>query len=73
MAASAGVQITRSLGGELWFDLLDSQVWFDDARSTLLTLTALSSALPSTVGVLYYGLGSEDPAVWSTVAGATQP
>jgi spore germination protein YaaH len=79
LASSSGASIARSLAGDLSFSYVDGQgmlhnVWFDDARATLLTLAAWSpSALPPGVGVLFYGLGSEDPSLWSTVAEATTP
>jgi spore germination protein YaaH len=46
-------------------------VWYDDATSTLRALRAWKSDVLSTdVGVVYYGLGAEDPALFSAIAAA---
>ena len=45
------------------------QIWYDDADSTSRTLRAWDpGTLPMDVGVVFYGLGAEDPAVWPTIA-----
>lgn len=43
-----------------------SAVWFDDASSILRLQGQLDGTLPG-VGVLYYGLGGEDPTLWSAL------
>ncbi len=44
------------------------ELWYDDADSTARTLRAWEpSVLPLDVGVVFYGLGAEDPALWSTL------
>jgi spore germination protein YaaH len=46
-------------------------LWYDDAGSTLRTLRAWGpDVLPLSVGVIYYGLGNEDPALWPALARA---
>jgi hypothetical protein len=46
-------------------------LWYDDAGSTVRTLRAWDpQVLPLSVGVLYYGLGAEDPALWPTLSRA---
>ena len=46
-------------------------LWYDDASSTLRTLRAWGpQVLPLSVGVVYYGLGNEDPALWPALSRA---
>jgi len=77
LASTSGAPISRDLAGDLSFTYVDAtgithQVWFDDASATVLTLAAWSTgALDPSVGVLFYGLGDEDPTLWSAVAEAT--
>ena len=57
----------RAFGGE------QHQLWFDDAESTGRALGAWSyDVMPADVGVLYYGLGAEDPALFDRL-GARLP
>jgi spore germination protein YaaH len=45
------------------------EIWFDDAQSTTQALAAWDyDTLPANVGVFYWGLGAEDPALWSQIA-----
>jgi spore germination protein YaaH len=45
------------------------QVWFDDAESTGRALGAWTpDVMPLDVGVVFYGLGAEDPALWDRLA-----
>lgn len=45
------------------------QTWFDDAESTGLVLGAWAPpAVNEDVGVLFYGLGAEDPQLWDRLA-----
>lgn len=45
------------------------QLWFDDAESTARALGAWTGeVLPLDVGVLFYGLGAEDPALFERLA-----
>ena len=47
-------------------------VWVDDARSLGRTLRAWQTeALGAEIGVVYFGLGAEDPSLFSTLAGRT--
>ncbi len=56
-----------SFGGE------PHEMWFDDATSTARALGAWSfDVLPPEVGVLFYGLGAEDPSLFETL-GARMP
>ncbi|MBX3209102.1 MAG: hypothetical protein KF764_28980 [Labilithrix sp.] len=56
-----------AFGGEV------HQLWFDDAESTARALGAWSAdVLPLDVGVLFYGLGAEDPALFERL-GARMP
>jgi predicted small secreted protein len=46
------------------------QLWFDDAESTGRALGAWSEdVLPLDVGILFYGLGAEDPALFGRLSG----
>lgn len=63
------VQIQRDPAGSLHFDYTDKlgaarSVWFDDARSLTGYQQALDAQVPADVGAFYYGLGTEDPALW---------
>ncbi len=77
LARDYGAPIQRAPSGAPWFSYTTelgstSEVWFDDAQSTVLLLAAWpATVLPAGVGVVFYGLGSEDPGVWSAVAEAT--
>lgn len=52
-----------SFGGE------PHQLWFDDAESTGIALGAWTyETLPQDVGIFYYGLGAEDPALWDKLS-----
>jgi spore germination protein YaaH len=69
----------RGATDELFIDYTDGarqthELWYDDAQSTLVTLGAWDpKTLPASVGVVFYGFGAEDPALWSAIAGATTP
>jgi hypothetical protein len=46
------------------------ELWYDDATSTARALGAWTfETLPQEVGVLYYGLGAEDPTLFETLGG----
>ena len=68
----------RDTSGELNFAWNDEAgvahtTWFEDGVSTSRALHAWdTSALPSDVGVVLYGLGAEDPALWDTLARGLQ-
>jgi hypothetical protein len=75
LATYARVTPHRGAGGTLHFAYQGGarEVWFDDAAATLATLGTWDPArVPLTVGVTYYGLGAEDPAVWDAVAEVTR-
>jgi spore germination protein YaaH len=71
-----GARVERGTLGNPHFTYADEtgrahELWYDDADSTARTLRAWDPAsLPLEVGVVFYGLGAEDPAVWSTIARA---
>lgn len=47
----------------------DHAIWFDDAQSTAEALGSWAvPTLPPSVGVTFYGLGKEDPALWDELA-----
>jgi spore germination protein YaaH len=47
-------------------------LWFDDTESTTRVLRAWDPAtLPLDVGVVFYGLGAEDPTLFPTVSAST--
>jgi hypothetical protein len=51
----------------------DHELWYDDATSTARALGAWSfDVLPSGVGVLYYGLGAEDPLLFPSLGARMQ-
>ena len=62
--------VKREANGVLHFAYDDRvkghhEIWYDDTISTVRTLEAWQpEALPAEVGVVYYGLGAEDPALW---------
>jgi hypothetical protein len=69
-----GIAPERAIGGELHFGWADAagrahHTWYPDAVTASRVLGAWNeSVLPGDVGVLFYGLGAEDPALFSTVA-----
>lgn len=62
--------VKREASGALHFEYDDRvkghhAVWYDDTISTVRTLEAWQpGTLSPEVGVVYYGLGAEDPALW---------
>lgn len=76
LAAQYQKQVGRGAGDAPNFAYRDAkgnqhQVFFDDTRSTLRTLaTWTADALPASVGVVFYGLGAEDPTLWANLAQA---
>lgn len=77
LASQHRMQILRDGSGSLHYAYAEEEsddeeepsaatnvVWFDDARSILRMQSRLDSTQPG-VGVLYYGLGGEDPTLWS--------
>ncbi len=68
----------RAPSDELKLDYVDDshashELWYDDTDSTLVGLHAWDAqTLPTTVGIVYYGFGAEDPALWAAIAGAEQ-
>jgi len=74
VASDAGATIRRGPTGAELYDWQDTtggahETWFDDAVSTSWTLAAWDTqTLPADVGVVYWGLGSEDPSLWDTLA-----
>jgi hypothetical protein len=73
LAADEGATVERAPSGAPWFSYQDpdggtEEVWFDDAKSTVLTLAAWpTTVLPAGVGVVFYDLGAEDPGVWKAI------
>jgi spore germination protein YaaH len=78
LAADAHASIAREADGAEHFAYRDPsgaqhQVWFEDAQSIAELLAAWAPpALPADVGVLYYGLGAEDPRTWTMLAGGAR-
>ncbi len=76
LAAVAHVTPVRGPTSALHFHYLDGaghthEVWFDDATSTTRALAAWTAdVLPANVGVVYYGLGGEDPSLFAALASA---
>jgi hypothetical protein len=77
VAADSGASIQRGATGAEFYDWQDTtggshETWFDDAVSTSWTLAAWDTqTLPADVGVVYWGLGAEDPTLWDTLAQET--
>jgi spore germination protein YaaH len=73
VASLAQVRIERGPTGAPFFTWRDGAgphvTWFDDAESTARGLGAWThDVLPPDVGVLFYGLGAEDPRLWDELA-----
>jgi hypothetical protein len=74
VANDTSASVQRSPTGSLFYDWQgDSggshETWFDDATSTSWTLAAWDTGtLPPDIGVVFWGLGSEDPTLWDTLA-----
>jgi spore germination protein YaaH len=74
VAEQAHAHVQRGPSGALFYDWQDEsggdhETWFDDGTSASWTLSAWDAqTLPPDVGVVFWGLGSEDPALWDTVA-----
>jgi hypothetical protein len=70
-------RIERGATGSLHFGYADDtgrehDLWFDDTESTTRVLRAWDAAtLPLDVGVVFYGLGAEDPTLFPTVSAGT--
>lgn len=77
IAATYGATIARSPTGAPFFDYTSVEgerraVWFDDAESTLRALRGWSGGVvEDDVGVLFWGLGGEDPALFGELARRT--
>ena len=73
-AAELGIDVERDASGELNFKWIDAtgrphHTWFEDAISASRALNAWNAeTLPLDVGVVIYGIGAEDPALWDTLA-----
>lgn len=74
LATTTHANVARGPTGAPYFDYAASdgahhEVWFDDATSTLRALHAWdANTLPPSTGVVFYGLGAEDPHVWDAIA-----
>ena len=74
VAAYRGLEILRGPTGAPHFGWTDAsnnphELWFDDRQSTLRALEAWRpDVLPPDVGVTFYGLGAEDPALFPGLA-----
>ncbi|MDB4998607.1 MAG: peptidoglycan hydrolase [Myxococcaceae bacterium] len=70
-------RIDRGATGSPHFGYTDDSgrphdLWFDDTESTTRVLRAWdTTTLPLDVGVVFYGLGAEDPTLFPTVAAST--
>lgn len=72
MAGDKQIEVLRNEDGALHYSYQEqsgqrTEVYFDDAHSLLQTLSVVDSSVLPSVGVLYYGVGGEDPALWSTL------
>jgi hypothetical protein len=74
IADIVGVAPTRAIGGELTFSWTDAagrkhETWYPDSITASRVLGAWDpSVLPADVGVVLYGLGAEDPALFGSLA-----
>ena len=74
VASAVHANVVREPSGALHYQWQDEahrahETWFDDGVSTSRTLHAWSTdVVPADVGVVFYGFGAEDPALWDTVA-----
>lgn len=79
VASETKASLQRGPTGALYYDWQDPtggahETWFDDGTSTSWTLAAWDTkTLPPDVGVVFWGLGSEDPALWETLAREEAP
>ncbi len=72
LAGDRQIEILRNEEGALHYSYQEqsgarTEVYFDDAHSLLQMLSQLDDSVLPSVGVLYYGVGAEDPALWSTL------
>ncbi|MGZ3450214.1 MAG: hypothetical protein ACXVEF_11505 [Polyangiales bacterium] len=76
IASSRGLTVQRGPTGAPHLSWTDTagvahESWFDDASSTLRALRAFDvETLPPSVGLVFYGLGAEDPALFPALAEA---
>jgi hypothetical protein len=74
VASATQQPISRGPSGAPWFSFVNEEnerhtMWFDDADSTGIALGAWSyEVLPPSVGVVFYGLGAEDPTLFEKLA-----
>ena len=74
IASAVHAHVAREPSGALHYRWQDEggrahETWFDDGVSTARTLHAWGTdVVPAQVGVVFYGFGAEDPALWDTVA-----
>lgn len=73
VAQHNGRQIMRAAGGSLHFDWTEPsgaqhELWFDDAAATIGHQRRFDPSIESNVGILYYGLGAEDPALFGELS-----
>lgn len=74
LASYYGASIQRSPTAVPFFNYVDATgkqhaVWYEDVFSTSVALRALDdSVLSSDIGVVFYGLGAEDPSLWRSLA-----
>ena len=74
VANAVHAHVLRESSGALHYQWQDEahrahETWFDDGVSTARTLHAWSTdVVPADVGIVFYGFGAEDPALWDTVS-----
>lgn len=75
ITTKGGITVERGPTGAPFFRYVlfgneTHELWFDDATSTARALGAWTfETLPAEVGVLYYGLGAEDPTLFEQLGG----
>jgi hypothetical protein len=74
-----GIKPQRAMSGTLHFEWHEvgsgrrHVTWYEDGESTVRALRAWDDrTLPTDVGILYYGLGAEEPRLWETIARGMQ-
>lgn len=73
IARTHGSTVGHDLNGEATFTYGGRTVYFQDAAAYARKVDVIKSRHPSIGGFAHWELGSEDPAIWDVIAGATTP